>query len=116
MFTKYIYKSVISFIFLATSISSFGAQGFLAKTVTITQMSSTSSNSDAFWVYYSAGGSIDNCAGKVKFQLSFAGTNGTFERAFALATTALVTNKTIEIYSYTSTTDCLSAVSINLLN
>lgn len=77
-------------------------------------MSSTSGNQDRFWVYYT-GGEGDTCQGKVRFQLSFAGSEGTFQRAFTLATTALVSGRKIHIYSYTDTLDCDSAVSMEML-
>ena len=86
---------------------------FLAKDVTITKVSSTSNKADAFWVHYEPADAV--CSGKVKFQKSKSGTEGTFNRSFTLATTALVTGKRVEIYTYESATDCLSPASINLL-
>lgn len=96
------------------SSQAFSAPGFIAKNATVTKISSTSNTQDAFWVYYS-GATNDQCSGKAKFHESFSGTTGTFERSFTLATTALVSGNRIDIYSYTDVTDCLSAVSINLL-
>ncbi|WP_353057027.1 DUF5992 family protein [Microbulbifer sp. VAAF005] len=39
---------------------------------------------------------------------------GVFQRTFTLATTALVSGKKVDVYSYTDDTDCVSAVSIDL--
>lgn len=109
-----IFPQVMGVFFLSYSLYAIGAGGYLSQNVTVTKISSTSGNIDAFWLYYT-GGSSDNCSGKVKFKASNAGTTGTFERTFSLATTALVTGKKIEIYTYTNTSDCESAVSINIL-
>lgn len=100
-------------VFISTNV--FAAAGYIAQGATITKISSTSNNVDAFWVYYT-GASQDNCNGAVKFVATNAGTAGVFERSFSLAMTALVANKKIEIYSYTNTASCDSAVSINMSN
>ena len=95
------------------SINAHAASGMIVTNATVTKVSATSGNQDAFWLLYTSG-SNDKCAGKVKFQSSYSGTEKTFDRAFALATTALVAGKPIDIYSYTDSSDCLSAVSIDL--
>lgn len=105
-------KWIAIFALLFTS-QVFAGQGYIVKGATVTKVSSTSNNVDAFWVYYT-GGSSDKCSGRVKYIATKAGTSGVFERSFSLATTALVTGKKVEIYSYTDNTDCFSAASINL--
>ncbi|MCW8090202.1 DUF5992 family protein [Alteromonas sp. ASW11-130] len=100
---------------LLASMSVVASQGYMIKDATATKVSATSNNIDAFWLHYS-GGSGDKCGGKVKFMRTYAGTDGVFDRAFTLATTAVVAGNKIEVYSYTNNTNCESAVSINLLN
>ena len=107
---KKIFAFILPLVFATTANA--GA-GYIVKSAKITKVSSTSNNVDAYWVYYE-GGQSDKCNGRVKFQASRAGTTGVFERSFSLAMTALVAEKAVEIYSYTSDTDCSSAVSINL--
>ncbi|MDP5209832.1 DUF5992 family protein [Microbulbifer sp. 2205BS26-8] len=114
------YTTAIFFV-LAISTGFFSSQafsdhGYVAKTATVTKITSTSSGQDAFWVYYTDA-TDDQCSGKVKFDKSLIGTTGSFERSFTLATTALVSGNRISIYSssYTDVTDCLSALSVFLL-
>lgn len=89
------------------------APGYIVKGAKITTVSSTSNNIDAFWVYYE-GGQSDKCNGRVKFIATNAGTSGVFERTFSMAMSALVAEKSIEIYSYIDAANCHSAVAINL--
>ncbi|WHI46617.1 DUF5992 family protein [Microbulbifer sp. VAAF005] len=56
------------------SMNTFAGEGYLALGATVTKVSATSQNKDAFWVWYSS--NTDNCSGKVKFQLDNAGTEG----------------------------------------
>jgi hypothetical protein len=107
-------KFVITALCLA-SINAYASPGMIVNNATVTKVSSTSGNQDAFWVLYTTeSNSNDKCSGKVKFQSSFSGTEKTFDRAFTLATTALVAGKPIDIFSYTDSSDCSSAVSIDL--
>ncbi|WP_020411156.1 DUF5992 family protein [Microbulbifer sp. VTAC004] len=106
-------KKYLVLILMFISMNSFAGAGYITTGATVTKVSATSQNADAFWVWYSSG--TDKCSGKVKFQLANAGTEGVFQRTFTLATTALVSGKRVDVYSYTDDTDCLSAVSIDLI-
>lgn len=95
------------------SLPSSAAGGFIVQKALVTKVSATSQNQEAFWVFYS-GGTSDSCNGKAKFRREHAGTDGVFDRAFTLATSALVSGNSISIYSYTDSSDCESAVSVDL--
>ncbi|WP_444910800.1 DUF5992 family protein [Microbulbifer sp. TRSA005] len=110
---KKIITAALSFLCLSASFNSFAAGGFIVENAQVVKVSSTSNKQDAFWIWYT-GGSNDHCNGKVKVQLNQSGTEGTFQRSFTLATTALVSEKKVNIYSYTDINDCLSAASIDL--
>jgi len=106
-------KKLIFLLLSTLSLNVLAANGFIVKNAVVTQLSSTSLNEEAFWLWYETS-SNDPCAGKIKFRAENAGTEDIFVRSFSLATTALVTGKKISVYSYTDPTDCFSAVSINL--
>lgn len=88
------------------------APGWMITGATVTGVTSTSNNQDAFWLWYEPADSV--CNGKIKFQKSFSGTDDTFDRSFTLATTALASGLKASVYNYTDVTDCFAAVAIEL--
>ena len=103
---------VLAFFMTFFSFNTFAAEGFIVKNATVTKLSATSQNVEAFWLWYTA--DVDSCQGKIKFKFSNTGAQGIFDRAHTLALSALTNNLKVDVYSYSDSTDCHSAVSVDL--
>lgn len=100
-------------VLMLLSFNCWAAEGYVVREAEVTKVTSSSSNSDIFRVYYS-GGINDQCNGGVRFFQSKAGSEGIFNKTFSLATTALVSGMKVSIYSYSDNADCDSAITIEL--
>lgn len=103
----------IAFLLGALSLNAFAGSGYIVSQAEVTKVTSSAGNNDIFRLYY-VGGQNDTCSGQVKFFLERSGSKAIFNKAFTLATTALVAGKKIDIFSYTDNYDCNSAITIEL--
>lgn len=99
-------------VFAMLSEVSYAAAGYLAKEVSLIKVTSTTdSGANAFWVKSSGG--TTNCSGfAMRYRTSNVVDDKAIDRAYALALSAYVAGKKVNVYTYKDTSDCNSAASI----
>ena len=98
----------ITVILLFLSANAFGQVGYIVQGATLTLVASTSGNQDSFRVSYT-GGTGDQCNGQIWFHLSHAGSESVYKNAFAVAMTAFIAGKKVDIYRYIDSQICAAA-------
>lgn len=103
---------IVALALASFSISSVYAEvGFIAKGVTLTKVTSTTdSGGNAFWVL-AEGGTLNNCGSStaIRFRTTSVADPVSIDRAYAMALSAYLANKPVNIYSYIDTEDCDAA-------